>query len=169
MFCVKCGKQLEEGTFFCPDCGTPLHNHDNSKQQVAKQQTGSKNKTVAIVIAVVIIICLCIANSSRTSGNTTTASSGTSGNAATVKPINAEPVIGKWTDEKAEVVLHLYKDHTGELVSGGWAVKCSWKYNDSNQVLTLEFDILNQPGKVTYNPVKDTLILSEGSTLFRAD
>ena len=22
MFCTKCGKQLEEGTAFCPNCGT---------------------------------------------------------------------------------------------------------------------------------------------------
>ena len=163
MFCVKCGKQLAEGTSFCPDCGTPLH-QENSTQQAAKQQTGSKNKTIAIVIAVIIIICLCIANSSGSSGNTAVSS----GNTA-AQSVKADPVIGKWTDENAEVVLHIYKDHTGELVSGGWAVKCSWEYNASNQVLTLDFDVLNQPGKVTYNPVKDTLVLSGDTTLYRAD
>ena len=163
MFCKKCGKQLDEETLFCPNCGTPQRDSDTPTRQVTNQQTDSKKKIIAIAVAVIILIGLWIANSNGISSNATTS------NATTSKVTETIPVIGKWTDANAEVFLYVYEDHTGEMVSGGWSVKCSWEYNKSNNVLTLDFDVLNKPGDVTYNPVKDTLVLAEGSTLFRVD
>ena len=36
MFCSKCGKEMVEGTKFCPSCGAPTENLETS----ASQQTG---------------------------------------------------------------------------------------------------------------------------------
>lgn len=33
MFCSKCGKELNDGTAFCPECGTKLENTIQSQQQ----------------------------------------------------------------------------------------------------------------------------------------
>ena len=41
MFCTKCGKQLEEGTAFCPNCGTAQNSAEIPAPDIACQQPES--------------------------------------------------------------------------------------------------------------------------------
>lgn len=47
MYCHKCGKKLEDGAKFCPDCGTELISEDNfEKESTAVEKTQTSDVTV---------------------------------------------------------------------------------------------------------------------------
>ena len=153
MFCVKCGKQLEEGHAFCPNCGTPQQNNDSPTNKVVEQQieskttkTSSRKKVIGITMIAIILIFVGFIIFSGASGN---------------------KIVGKWTDTNNEVVLSFDKDNTGEMVSGGWAVKFTWQYNQTTKALNLDFDMMNLPGKLKYNSQNDTLVFMDGDVLHR--
>ena len=61
MFCIKCGKQLEEGTSFCPSCGTSQESIATPPVSNSYQpQESASTNTMAIVGFVVSIISLLI-------------------------------------------------------------------------------------------------------------
>lgn len=54
MYCVKCGKEIEDGTIFCSNCGMNLSTNDDVRLNVQKQTTG---KSIAsLVLGIVGII-----------------------------------------------------------------------------------------------------------------
>ena len=79
-------------------------------------------------------------------------------------------MVGKWekADNSDNVVLSINKDNTGEMVSGGWAGKFTWEYSNSTRELTLDFEMLDLPGQLTYNAKDDTLVFKDGDVLIRA-
>lgn len=66
MFCYKCGKQLEEGTAFCPDCGTaqnreianPVNAPKETSNPNVPQQIDNTYSTLAIIGFVISLISL---------------------------------------------------------------------------------------------------------------
>ena len=171
MFCVKCGKELEDGYTFCPNCGTPQkHNIVPQVEKTAKQTesiTISKSilkKGILIAAVAIVLICVVFAISSLSSGKENV---GTQKTTTAVSKQQTVEVVGKWKDEDSTVVFTLDKDKTGEMVSGGWAIKFTWEYNKSTRALSLDFDMLDLPGKLTYNAKNDTLVFTDGSILTR--
>ena len=154
MFCIKCGKELEYGYTFCPNCGTPQQNNVVSQTKKTSKQTESitiyksiLKKGILIAVVAIILICVVLAISSLSSGK--------------------EEVVGKWKDEDSTVVFTLDKDNTGEIASGSFSIKFTWEYNKSNRALTLDFDMLDSLGKLTYNSKDDTLVFTDGTVLTR--
>ena len=45
MFCGNCGKPLNEGALFCPECGTPVKKIETENVNVGKRQHHSRNRT----------------------------------------------------------------------------------------------------------------------------
>ena len=158
MFCPKCGRQLEEGTSFCPNCGTAQQSNVTNKQTDSVSISKSSHKK-GILIAFVTIVLLCagFAFLSTSFGEKSTGTLGTA------------KVVGKWekADNSDNVVLSINKDNTGEMVSGGWAVKFTWEYSNSTRELTLDFEMLDLPGQLTYNAKDDTLVFKDGDILRR--
>lgn len=60
MFCQKCGKLIEDGQSFCPECGTPVGNAPTNNGAPTKNKNGGKKngKKIAIisVCAAVLVI-----------------------------------------------------------------------------------------------------------------
>lgn len=171
MFCIKCGKELEDGYTFCPNCGTPQQNNVVSQTEKTSKQTESitinksiLKKGILIAVVVIILICVVFTISSLSSGKENV---GTQNTTSAVSKQKTVEVVGKWKDEDSTVVFTLDKDNTGEMVSGGWAIKFTWEYNKSTRALTLDFDMLDLPGKLTYNSKDDTLVFTDGSVLTR--
>lgn len=171
MFCVKCGKELEDGYTFCPNCGTPQQNNVVSQVEKTPKQAESitinKNilkKGILIAVVAAVLICVVLAISSLSSGKDNVSTQNTT--TAVSKQKTAE-VVGKWKDEDSTVVFTLDKDNTGEMVSGGWAVKFTWQYNQTTKALNLDFDMMNLPGKLKYDSQSDTLVFMDGDVLHR--
>lgn len=68
MFCYKCGKQLEDGTAFCPDCGTAQNREagntanvpQNTNNANAPQQVDNTYNTLAVIGFVISLISLVV-------------------------------------------------------------------------------------------------------------
>ena len=66
MFCGKCGKEYEEGTLFCPGCGTRIDDDvsvtgNESITGEEKAETNAKEKiTVVAIIGGVAVVLLCV-------------------------------------------------------------------------------------------------------------
>lgn len=65
MYCINCGKQLQDGAKFCPACGTQVHvKEPNVEEQYAENNSLSekifetKAAKKAIWISIVAVICL---------------------------------------------------------------------------------------------------------------
>lgn len=65
MFCSKCGKQNEDGTAFCTECGNPLTPESNQPEvQQNPQPEGGKNddgkglSIAALVLGIVSVVCV---------------------------------------------------------------------------------------------------------------
>lgn len=63
MFCYKCGKQLDEGTNFCPHCGATQKKDESNQQKEdtkrvksSQKQLKANKKVIAIVCVVVVIL-----------------------------------------------------------------------------------------------------------------
>ena len=159
MFCPKCGRQLEEGTSFCPNCGTAQQSNVTNKQtdSVSISKSALKRGNL-IAFVTIVLLCAGFAFLSTSFGEKSTGTLGTA------------KVVGKWekADNSDNVVLSINKDNTGEMVSGGWAVKFTWEYSNSTRELTLDFEMLDLPGQLTYNAKDDTLVFKDGDVLIRA-
>ena len=148
MFCTKCGKQLEEGTAFCPNCGTAQNSAEIPAPDIACQQLEStavskkgKKKGLLFAILAIVLVGVCIAVFWGTRG---------------------DEVAGKWHDlDNPTVYMNLKKDHTGEMVSGEWAVKFTWDYNKASRMMSYDFSGLNISGTMRYDPDTDTLSRSD--------
>ena len=58
MFCKKCGKEIKDGTVFCPECGAPqTADNENGFNNTAAVQGSTKN-TLCIVGFVISIISI---------------------------------------------------------------------------------------------------------------
>ena len=169
MFCVKCGKEIENGYSFCPNCGAACQGNaapvtDSVSQPSEKMVTGKHIPKKGILISVIVIILILVgvffllgksSDSDRAAEKIS-------------EPAKLE-VVGKWTtsNDTSNVYILINEDHTGEMESGGWAVKFTWKYTESNHKLNLDFEMMDLPGKLTYNPKDDTLIFTDGDVLRR--
>lgn len=49
MFCIKCGKNIDEGTKFCRFCGTPVASPDLSESDIAGDETLANNEPKGIL------------------------------------------------------------------------------------------------------------------------
>lgn len=161
MFCVKCGKEVEDGALFCPNCGTAVQSVKAEDSEMPNQKDeemscqkeinkkGMNKKHIAVIAVSVLVVCLCIAIFSMIGGS------------------KAPDVVGQWKDlDDPSLLFTLNEDKTGTLESGGWAYNFPWDYNSSSHKLTLY--VLGKAGTLTYNPVKDT-ISGNGTTLVRVN
>lgn len=159
MFCPKCGRQLEEGTSFCPNCGTAQQSNVTNKQTDSVSiSKSSLKKGILIAFVTIVLLCAGFAFLSTSFGE------------KSIETLGTAKVVGKWekADNSDNVVLSINKDNTGEMVSGGWAVKFTWEYSNSTRELTLDFEMLDLPGQLTYNAKDDTLVFKDGDVLIRA-
>lgn len=163
MFCPKCGRQLEEGISFCPNCGTAQQSNVTNKQTDSVSISKSfLKKGILVAVVTIVLLCAGFAFLSTSFGDKNTGTQGTA-------TIGTAKVVGKWekADNSDNVVLSINKDNTGEMVSGGWAVKFTWEYSNSTRELTLDFEMLDLPGQLTYNAKDDTLVFKDGDILRR--
>ena len=148
MYCTKCGKQLEEGTAFCPNCGTaqngaesPAPDMDCPPPESPAVSKKGKKKGILIAILAIVLAGVCIAVFLGTRG---------------------DAIVGKWHDlDNPTVYMNLKSDHTGEMVSGGWAVKFTWDYDKASRLMSYDFSGLNISGTMQYDPDTDTLSRSD--------
>ena len=54
MYCMKCGKEIEDGTNFCPNCGMNLRANETARP--IQQEQGSGKSIVSLVLGIVGII-----------------------------------------------------------------------------------------------------------------
>ena len=57
MFCYKCGKQLEEGTAFCPDCGAAQNKEVVTNTNIPQKDDNTDN-ALSIIGFVISLISL---------------------------------------------------------------------------------------------------------------
>lgn len=103
-------------------------------------------KVLSLFLALVMCLSLCACGSS-------TAAEHTASQKKTAK------VVGTWTasDGDSRVYIYLNEDYSGEMEAGGISLKYTWEYDESTQVVTIHFEAVNLPGKLTYHPEDDTL------------
>lgn len=162
MFCPKCGRQLEEGISFCPNCGTAQHYNATPSPNIAQTKTEgitiSKSflkKGILIVIMAVVLISVCVTLFSRGADKKVAGTQNTS--SSTVDTIKTPVIVGKWQEKDTpSVYLTLNKDNTGEMSSGGWAVKLNWSYSKTTNAVTMEIPGMGS-STATYNPKDDTI------------
>lgn len=84
---------------------------------------------------------------------------------------NVVEVVGNWTasNDDSRVYICLNEDHTGEMESEGIAFKFTWEYDKSTRDVTIHFEAVGLPGKLTYIPEDDTLIFLDGTILSRVN
>ncbi len=61
MLCAKCGMKVEEGTDFCPNCGSPMNAGNTNAVNKAPKQNNKLPMIIGIVVAVivfVVVVCL---------------------------------------------------------------------------------------------------------------
>ncbi len=58
MFCKQCGKQLNDGAAFCPNCGTPAEIQTNVPSEQPKNSEGEKKKFKIIALAVALVVVI---------------------------------------------------------------------------------------------------------------
>lgn len=58
MFCIKCGKELAEGTAFCPACGTKVG--ESIKDNPKNEEKTFKNREIVLVIMKLFFITLSV-------------------------------------------------------------------------------------------------------------
>ena len=59
MYCVKCGKELPEGSAYCPACGVKINNSNNTQENVTEGNQSSKGIIIAVVsVGVALILCI---------------------------------------------------------------------------------------------------------------
>lgn len=117
------------------------------------------------ILSLILILAICL--SMCACGNSTT---GSSSETVTNKKKTIE-VVGDWTatNETSRVYISLNEDYTGEMESEGIAFKFTWKYDKSTYDVTIDFEAVNMPGKLTYHPEDDTLIFLDGTVLSRVN
>lgn len=152
MFCVKCGKELEDGYTFCPNCGaaqqnnvTPLPNTAHKEIESITINKRFLKKGILIAVIAVVLISVCVTIFSENS------------NSNTLSTTKTADVVGKWQEKDTpSVYLTLEKDNTGEMSSGSWAIKLNWTYSKTSNVVTLEISGMGS-STATYNPQNDTI------------
>ena len=84
---------------------------------------------------------------------------------------NVVEVVGTWTahNGSSRVYISLNEDYTGEMEAEGIAFKFTWEYDKSTHDVTIDFEAVSLPGKLTYNPQDDTLIFLDGTILSRVN
>lgn len=108
--------------------------------------------SLILVLAVCLSLCACSVSAPATPAAP----------AATEKP--TLEVVGTWkgSDGSSEVYIYLNEDHTGAMEAGGIALKFAWVYNEYANLVTLVFEVVDLPGKLTYHPENDTLVFPDG-------
>lgn len=147
MFCVKCGKEVEDGVLFCPNCGTAVQGVKVKDSEMPCQKETNKKginkKHIAVIAVSVLVVCLCIAIFSMIGGSKE-------------PEVKIPDVVGEWKDlDEPSLLITLNEDETGKVESGGWAYNFTWDYNSSSHKLTLY--VLGSSGTLTYNPANDTI------------
>lgn len=77
MYCIKCGKQVEESWKNCPNCGASLESEKENEQTIVTREGAhveakkffSKNKILLIVLAVAIVVIIAISSGGNTGTN----------------------------------------------------------------------------------------------------
>ena len=74
-----------------------------------------------------------------------------------VNTVKTAEIVGKWQEkETPSVYLTLNKDNTGEMSSGGWAIKLNWTYSKKTNAVTMEINGMGSSTAI-YDPINDTI------------
>ena len=103
-------------------------------------------KVLSLILVFVVFLSLCACGTNTAVQNA-------------VSDKKTVEVVGKWTaaDGNSRVYIYLNEDYTGEMEAGGISLKYTWEYDESTRVVTINFEAVNLPGKLTYQPEDDTL------------
>jgi len=103
-------------------------------------------KVLSLFLALVMCLSMCACGSSTAAEHT----------ASQKKTVD---IVGTWTasDGDSRVYIYLNEDYSGEMEAGGISLKYTWEYDESTRVVTIHFEAVNLPGKLTYHPEDDTL------------
>ncbi|MFT9056523.1 MAG: zinc ribbon domain-containing protein [Ethanoligenens sp.] len=143
MFCVHCGKQLREGTVFCPGCGMKQATAQSGTTDISSSpaastttvQLSAKTKKIAAVIAAMAVVLIIILAAVH------------SGNGLT----------GTWQSGLGQTME--FKDNGTVILSqGGSTVTTKVRYTKSRNILTF-YDSNNgsNPVKLVFTINHDTL------------
>lgn len=162
MFCANCGKELDEDYTFCPNCGTARQSNETPSPNITQKNTESitinkslLKKGIVILLMVVILTSVCVAFLFRGVDKNATGVHSMGSNS--VNTVKTAEIVGKWQEkETPSVYLTLNKDNTGEMSSGGWAIKLNWTYSKKTNAVTMEINGMGSSTAI-YDPINDTI------------
>ena len=141
MFCIECGKKIEDNVKFCPHCGLMQTNKSNNKNEIINEVKPIKistfKKNIFYSISTIVLIVLAVA----TSFAVLTPRSQTSQAVIAGNNIEKDPVKNNSSTEQALYRPNGWWFHS--LKSDPSVSKCSELYNISD-VRTLNKFSLNQ-------------------------
>lgn len=60
MFCVKCGKEIPEGTKFCPYCGNQVGTSEGNTPAAPMKKSGNMKTVVIVLCAIVVVLAVAV-------------------------------------------------------------------------------------------------------------
>ena len=117
------------------------------------------------ILSFILVLSICLSLCACGNGTTNSKTETVQNKKKTIE------VVGNWTatNETSRVYISLNEDYTGEMESEGIAFKFTWKYDKSTHDVTIDFEAVGLPGKLTYVPENDTLIFLDGTVLSRVN
>lgn len=114
-------------------------------------------KRLSIALTILLCLSLCACGKDKAAA----------GNSAQAKKV--VEVVGNWTanNGRSDVYICLDEDYTGSMESEGIAFTFTWSYSQSTHEVTINFEAVRSPGKLTYHPEEDTLVFLDGTILSR--
>ena len=118
-------------------------------------------KALSVVLIFLLCLSMCACGNSKVGSNAETVQN----------KKKTVVVVGKWTatNETSRVYIDLNEDHTGEMESEGISFKFTWEYDNATNDVTIDFQAVSLPGKLTYVPENDTLVFLDGTILSRVN
>lgn len=60
MYCEHCGYCLENGGLFCPNCGNPVNESENTKKKITTGKVKRGNAGIKILVILSVLVFLCV-------------------------------------------------------------------------------------------------------------